>query len=121
MLTVDGRVKTEKRASALLPSVEGLTKSQWDAIIEAANSFAFDDKAGQAEPVTEALDDGDESEDFVLCQSETDEEPETLQSDAIEDPSSPAAVAGDLDQVAGAWGDDDAQGDDDPEGDDELY
>jgi hypothetical protein len=69
ILSANGMVKTERRASALLPSVERLSSKQWHGIITAAKQFAFEDDVSALVAVTQ-VDDG-ESDSFLLCESES--------------------------------------------------
>ena len=79
---LDGQTRTEKRASELLPSVEGLSAKQWEAIKAAAKQFAF---SNQSEPSTPALTaQPSEADIFLLQQSDTEEEKNMSNEESIE-------------------------------------
>jgi hypothetical protein len=73
VLGSNGHPKVEKRASALLPSVEALSKKQWEAITTAAKDFAFENRSDKS--LSRSISAESSMEDvFVLQQSDTEDE-----------------------------------------------
>lgn len=75
VIAADGSTRIEKRASALLPSVNNLTHSQWFDIVAASKKHAFNTSSESS--VSPIVTSGDE-DDFLLVQSESEEGEEEL-------------------------------------------
>lgn len=74
VLSANGQTKSEKRASALIPSIKKLTSKQWFEIIAAAKQFAFDNRSeSSGETMSPDVSDDDG---FVLVQSDSDSDVE---------------------------------------------
>ena len=76
VLNANGRVKTENRASSLIPSVKNLTSKQWFAITAAAKQFAFDTRSDSSGEPWSA--DASDEDGFLLEQSASDADGECL-------------------------------------------
>jgi hypothetical protein len=121
ILTAGGTVKKEKRASGFLPSVEQLTKKQWTAIIAAAREFAFKDQSDESTAVIGGANtDGDESDGFLLQQSDSDKETEVGDGGDDDELESDRDAEGDLEGASDVEGAGNVEGAGDLEGDDDV-